>query len=85
MESTGLASFDKVRGEWSLMALCYNFTRILNILGFDGFVAALAAKALALLRHVRIAAPRRVQLVLATFWANIVPPLAIRGPTTIAV
>ena len=31
--------FDKVRGEWSLMALCYNFTRVLNILGFDGFVA----------------------------------------------
>ena len=40
--------FDKVRGEWSLMALCYNFTRVLNILGFEGFVAALA-KRLALL------------------------------------
>jgi transposase len=35
--------FDKVRGEWSLMALCYNFTRVLNILGFEGFVAALAS------------------------------------------
>lgn len=34
--------FDKVRGEWSLMALCYNFTRVLNILGFDAFLAALA-------------------------------------------
>lgn len=33
---------DKVRGEWSLMALCYNFTRVLNILGFDRFIAALA-------------------------------------------
>lgn len=33
--------FDKVRGEWSLMALCYNFTRVLNILGFEGFIAAL--------------------------------------------
>jgi hypothetical protein len=31
--------FDKVRGEWSLMALCYNFTRMLNIVGFDDFVA----------------------------------------------
>lgn len=31
--------FNKVCGEWSLMALCYNFTRVLNILGFDGFVA----------------------------------------------
>jgi transposase len=34
--------FDKVRGEWSLMALCYNFTRLLNILGPDRFVATLA-------------------------------------------
>jgi transposase len=34
--------FNKVRGEWSLMALCYNFTRVLNILGFDRFVAYLA-------------------------------------------
>ena len=34
--------FDKVRGEWSLMALCYNFTRVLNILGFERFVAYLA-------------------------------------------
>jgi transposase len=31
--------FAKVRGEWSLMALCYNFTRVLNIVGFDRFVA----------------------------------------------
>ena len=37
--------FDKVRGEWSLMALCYNFTRVLNILGFDRFVAHMAEKA----------------------------------------
>lgn len=34
--------FNKVRGEWNLMALCYNFTRVLNILGFEGFVAAVA-------------------------------------------
>jgi transposase len=33
--------FQKVRGEWSLMALSYNFTRVLNILGFDGFLARL--------------------------------------------
>jgi hypothetical protein len=33
--------FNKVRGEWSLMALCYNFTRVLNILGFDAFLAGL--------------------------------------------
>ena len=34
--------FDKVRGEWSLMALCYNFTRVLNILGFERFIACVA-------------------------------------------
>lgn len=27
----------KVRGEWSLMALCYNFTRVLNLLGLERF------------------------------------------------
>jgi transposase len=36
-----LRGFDKVRGEWSLMALCYNFSRLLSILGFDQFLAAL--------------------------------------------
>jgi transposase len=34
--------FNKVRGEWSLMALCYNFTRVLTILGMDRFIARLA-------------------------------------------
>jgi hypothetical protein len=34
--------FDKVRGEWSLMALCYNFTRLLNILGLEPFMARIA-------------------------------------------
>ena len=34
--------FDKVRGEWSLMALCYNFSRLLSILGFEAFIACLA-------------------------------------------
>lgn len=37
-----LRGFHKVRGEWSLMALCYNFTRALSILGFDKFTAHLA-------------------------------------------
>jgi transposase len=40
-----LRGFDKVRGEWSLMALCYNFTRVLNIVGFDRFIAYLARRA----------------------------------------
>lgn len=34
--------FDKVRGEWGLMALCYNFSRVLRILGFDRFKALIA-------------------------------------------
>lgn len=37
--------FAKVRGEWSLMALCYNLARTLSILGFDGFVAFFASRA----------------------------------------
>ena len=37
--------FDKVRGEWSLMALCYNLARVLNILGFDALVAYFAKRA----------------------------------------
>jgi transposase len=44
--------FAKVRGEWSLMALSYNFARVLNILGFAGFTRYLAgrrARTLALL------------------------------------
>ena len=42
--------FNKVRGEWSLMALCYNFTRVLNIIGFDRFVAYIAEKMLVCLQ-----------------------------------
>ena len=37
-----LRGFHKVRGEWSLMALCYNFARVLSILGLDRFLAYLA-------------------------------------------
>jgi transposase len=36
--------FNKVRGEWSLMALCYNFSRVLSILGFQGFIDYLARR-----------------------------------------
>jgi transposase len=43
--------FNKVRGEWSLMALCYNFTRVLNILGFDRFVAYMAARVFSARQH----------------------------------
>jgi transposase len=37
--------FDKVRGEWSLMALCYNFSRVLRIIGLDRWKARLAQRA----------------------------------------
>ena len=33
--------FTKVRGEWSLMALCYNFSRVLRILGLERWLALL--------------------------------------------
>ena len=39
-----LRGFAKVRGEWSLMALCYNFTRVLTITGLDRFTAYLAKR-----------------------------------------
>jgi transposase len=37
--------FNKVRGEWSLMALCYNFSRVLNIIGLDRLIAYFAERA----------------------------------------
>lgn len=32
--------FEKVRGEWSLMALCYNWTRAINVMGMKAFIQA---------------------------------------------
>jgi transposase len=65
--------FDKVRGEWSLMALCYNFTRVLNILGFDGFMDYLAKRAAArtilCLSCTTLATIRRVSRILGPFRA----------------
>jgi transposase len=68
--------FDKVRGEWSLMALCYNFTRVLNILGFDRFTAYLAEKASAARKSLLFALVptlRPLPLVLQRFCTNIAP------------
>jgi hypothetical protein len=72
--------FDKVRGEWCLMALCYNFTRALNILGLDRFTAYLAEK----LRMAHssglvtsAAALHPIPLLSKRFWAGMVPSLAI--------
>ena len=76
--------FNKVRGEWSLMALCYNFTRVLNILGFDGFMAAMAAMAIALHQYALVTALQWVRLILRAFWLRIEPRIATGRPTPIA-
>src|SRR5216684_8964728 len=73
-----LRGFNKVRGEWSLMALCYNFTRVLNILGFDRFVAYMAAKTFAVRDYALAAALHCIQLVLGAFWIHIGSRLAVR-------
>jgi len=75
--------FDRVRGEWSLMALCYNFTRVLNIIGFDRFAAYLAKRMaeLKLPNHHRaaIAALRLSTSFLAIVWERIVQkPATVR-------
>jgi transposase len=74
--------FDKVRGEWNLMALCYNFTRVLNILGLDRFVAYLKKKARAAQTCVAIIAValRRIPLVIRRFWNNIHLSLEVAPP-----
>ena len=69
--------FNKVRGEWSLMALCYNFTRVLNILGFERFVAFMA-KALRALSRALKAASSRIQLILEAFWTKMKVGLPIK-------
>ena len=65
--------FDKVRGEWSLMALCYNLARILKIVGLDSFIAYLAhtraERALACLARIAKDATGRISAFLATFRA----------------
>jgi hypothetical protein len=59
------------------MALCYNFTRVLNILGFERFVAYMAAKALAVRKFALAAILHWIQLVLGAFWTHIGSRLAI--------
>ena len=68
---------DKVRGEWSLMALCYNFTRVLNILGFERFVAAVA-NALSSCKCLLAAIMDVLQRVVEPFWTQIVLRLSSR-------
>lgn len=59
--------FDKVRGEWSLMALCYNFSRVLSIVGLDRLIAYFAERA----------GKSSILLLLRTLAA------AVRGPATL--
>ncbi len=40
-----MRGFDKVRGEWSLMALCYNLSRVAAIVGIGPLIAYLATRA----------------------------------------
>ncbi len=69
--------FNKVRGEWSLMALCYNFTRALNILGFDGFIKAIA-EALLSRQNLLAALTDAFSRTLEPFWEQIIPSLPVR-------
>jgi hypothetical protein len=72
--------FKKVRGEWSLMALCYNFTRVLNILGFERFTAYLAEKLRVAHSRGPVAsatATRSIPLGSRRFWASMALSLAI--------
>jgi hypothetical protein len=68
--------FNKVRGEWSLMALCYNFTCVLNILGFERFMACIA-KALRWVPSAVAALLNSIQTALSALWASSPPPLAV--------
>jgi transposase len=76
--------FNKVRGEWGLMALAYNFTRVLNILGFDDFVRRLAARTATLvilrLHRTGTLALGVATRFLARFSIAIAPNACIRGP-----
>ncbi len=67
-----LRGFNKVRGEWNLMALCYNFTRVLNILGLERFLTVVA-KALLSGKTVLAAVISVLQRDLAPSWAQIRP------------
>ena len=72
--------FNKVRGEWSLMALCYNFSRVLTIVGIDRLIAYLAKRAgkssLLRLHSALAAAMRRPTTLMARLRAAISPKSA---------
>ena len=67
--------FDKVRGEWSLMALCYNFSRVLNIIGLADLITFFAKRARQSsflgLQGALAAVIARLATLVAHFWAAI--------------
>ncbi|WP_414642470.1 transposase [Bradyrhizobium sp.] len=67
--------FNKVRGEWSLMALCYNLSRVLNILGLERFIACIANLISPPLRA-PTALLNLICTALSPFWTPNSPPLA---------
>jgi transposase len=75
--------FDKVRGEWSLMALCYNFARVLSILGFDGLTDYLARRraerAILLVPNAVAVTVRCIGAFTACIWAGIAQKSATIG------
>jgi transposase len=68
--------FNKVRGEWSLMALCYNFTRLLNILGLERFMARIA-RTLSWPPPVPATLLNLIQTALSAIWTLSPPPSAL--------
>jgi transposase len=66
----------KVRGELGLMVLCYNFTRVLNIIGLEKLIAWLAAWSLWLEICLPSGLPGAFGRVLAGLyrWGNEIPP-----------
>jgi len=77
--------FDKVRGEWSLMALCYNFSRVLRIIGPDRWRELLVQRAAKPRRRLVVALRRaycRVSRDAAALWRASRPPIpsAAAGP-----
>src|ERR1700730_9067861 len=73
-----LRGFNKVRGEWSLMALCYNLTRVLNILGFERFVACMAAKMRLPHECAFAVAAQCIRVVLGAFRTHLASRIAVR-------
>ena len=70
----------KVRGELGLMVLCYNFTRVLNIIGLEKLIAWLAAWCLWLEIWLPRGLPAALRRVLAGFyrWGSQMPAPAGR-------